>query len=186
MGEHELGLVTGRRLAPPLGVDERRFAAAVATSPHAGTTRRDVLAAWADALPLGGPAAEVDRSTDWVLGPSGTTGAYPAIGVREPVRPLAGIVPRGYLLGALGPRPVSAEHQRAWRDAADVIDRYRDRWGVTDRSDALGPDAERSRLPASQLADRVRAANHVGEMLRRLGRDRVPSLQRSHRSIGRD
>ncbi len=190
MGELELAAITGRRLDPLAGVDEHRFAAALMTSPHALTTRRGVLAAWAEALPRGSPAHDVERSTDWVLGLSGPrgggTGTETARGVREPVRSLAGIVPRRYLLGALGPRPISIEHQQAWRDAADSIDRYRDRWGVTDRSDALGGDAQLGRLPARQLADRIRASNRVSEMLRRLGRDRGATLHRPHLSIGRD
>ena len=188
--ELELDALTGHRLDPPPGVDERRFAAALMNSPHAVTTRRGVLAAWADALPRGGPAGEVERSTDWVLGypdpAGGAGGSGTERGVRESALPLAAAVPRRYLLNALGARPISADHQRAWREAADAIDGYRDRWGVTDRVEALGGGIPLARLPARQLADRLRTSDRIGEMLRRLGRERGPALDRPHLSIGRD
>ena len=57
---------------------------------------------------------------------------------------------------------------------------------MTDRAEALGVGVPLARLPARQLADRLRTSDRIGEMLRRLGRERGPALDRQRLSIGRD
>ena len=60
------------------------------------------------------------------------------IGVAEDTHSLRSVVPRTYVLAALGPRPVNDVDHVVWRDAADAIDAYRSRWHVAPGGDALG------------------------------------------------
>jgi hypothetical protein len=45
-----------------------------------------------------------------------------------------------YLIATLGPRPASLQAARLWDHAAQRINAYRQRWGVTDPADALGDE----------------------------------------------
>jgi hypothetical protein len=160
------------------------------TSAHATTNRRGVVGAWASSLSHGAPVADVERSADWVLASPPTaagassmeesTRSVRARGVAEPSRALAGVVPPGHLVGALGPRPVAASHQRTWREAADVIDRYRTTWHVDDRAEALGSANALHLMSTRQLADRVRTGRQVEEARTRLGLHRATDLERAN------
>jgi len=105
-------------------------------------------------------------------------------GVAEPKRAIGGIVPPGYLLSALGPRPLDARARDTWGDAALAIERYRDRWGVRDRREALGPANEMGGLGVAQLADRFRVAMLVDRRPLALGHERGAVLERSGRGAG--
>ena len=63
------------------------------------------------------------------LKPDGSDVAAP-----EPVAP-------AYLVAALGERPGTERAARLWDNAARRIAEHRERWGITDPHDALGPDA---------------------------------------------
>ncbi|HVX20237.1 MAG TPA: MobF family relaxase [Acidimicrobiales bacterium] len=146
-------------------VDEHRFAAVLVRSVHATAARRDVVAAWASSLDGGAPAPDVLRCVD-ALSP------WPAaVGAAEPRRAVAGLVPDGHLLAALGPRPGRPDQLAAWRSAAADIDRYRARWDVADVVHPLGDDRQRSRMPARQLADHLAVSRRVADARRLLGRD---------------
>jgi len=59
-----------------------------------------------------------------------------------------------YLVAALGPRPERAQAARLWDHAAQRIDAYRQRWGVTDPADALGdPPATGEQLDDHRAAE---------------------------------
>jgi len=85
--------------------------------------------------------------------------------------------PPGWLTGALG-RPPRGRHARAealleWRRAALAIDRYRERFGITDTTSALG---ERPRAPAAGRAHDD-ARRHI-ERARHARRHRQLGLER--------
>jgi conjugative relaxase-like TrwC/TraI family protein len=96
-----------RRTGPPARrFDEHRFSATVWTTPHGGVRRRDAVAAFADAAPDGVPGSDLGRVVDqWV--PAGR------IGVGEPLHPRRAVVPDGYLVRALGARPLKPDAHEA-------------------------------------------------------------------------
>jgi conjugative relaxase-like TrwC/TraI family protein len=188
-GPTEIRVVLDRRHVPAANIDERRFAVALIASCPSSTNRRSVVGAWAASIADGAAVADAERSADWVLrAPAPGRASHQSdhddaaervpAGVAEPSRALAGVVPPGYLVRSLGARPVAEHHQRTWRAAADTIDRYRTRWDVRDRADALGPDNALCRLPTRQLADRVRAGAQVEGARARLGRHQANPPER--------
>ncbi len=163
-------------------VDEHRFAAALAGTPHAAAARRDAVAAWAGALETGSPGAEVGRCVD-ALAPW-----EPAMGVAEPRRALAGLVAPPHLLRTLGPRPATAEGLTVWQRAATAIERYRRTWHVTDRADALGVDegaGALTRFPARRLAEHLVVVRELADAQRRLGRQGRRAPVSPELSLGR-
>jgi conjugative relaxase-like TrwC/TraI family protein len=163
----ELGSVWGRSLRAADGLDERRFAATLGGSPD-GAPRRAVIEAWAAALDRGGARRDIEGSVDrWVGEPDA------AVGVGEPVRPIAPLLVPGHLIRALGPRPTTAADQDLWRSAARAVSQYRERWGVTDPVRALGVDGgarDLCALAAPRLSDHVAVSRHVADTRRALGR----------------
>lgn len=68
----------------------------------------------------------------------------------------------------LGPRPTSRRSRQLWDHAAELIADYRDRWGLADTNELLGP------LPAAgtpQRADRASLDRQLNRLERLLGRD---------------
>lgn len=177
----EARAVWGRPVSRAGGVDERRFVAALGASPD-GAPRRGVVEAWAAALDAGGAARDVEDSVDrW----AGTADA--AVGVGEARRAIGPFIVPGHLVRALGPRPATAAAQDLWRDAAQAVARYRERWGVADPLRALGVEdtgRDLSALPAPRLAEHVVVSRTITETRRALGR----SLERAgvHEGWGRD
>ena len=195
---------TSRDLAPrTVGstLDEYRFAKALTGSGQSSVTRRDAVAAWAHGLDGGAPSVDIDRCVDRLA----TWGT--AVGVAEPRRRPAGLVPAAHLLGTLGPRPADPDRLVAWRSAAADIDRYRHRWGVADDV-ARGPGADRqargpgadvvaralgadgttdylSRLPVRQLADHLAVARRVADARRLLGREASRNIEGPDLGLGR-
>jgi conjugative relaxase-like TrwC/TraI family protein len=157
--------VTVRRSA---GIDEHRLAAALWVSVHAAPTRRDVVAAWAGATTQGVAAREVLGAVEAWAPSRG------AVGVEEPHLALRTVVPGAAVLATLGPRPVTAAEQVAYRTGAAAIETYRRRWDVTDGAHALGVDgtpASLAALPARRLADHLEVERTLHSVGRALGRD---------------
>jgi conjugative relaxase-like TrwC/TraI family protein len=156
-------------------VDEHAFAAVLMPMPHGGAHRRDVVEAFAAAAPDGVPAHWVDRlTTAWVNDP------VTAVGVAEPLHRRGEVVPGGHLVQVLGPRPLEPRAHDVWRGAADVIEEYRRRWGLTRGPDAFGlgdTPLPRTALGARQLADHVRTMDAVGTACARLGRRQAPAVE---------
>lgn len=173
----DLGPPTRRAL-----VDEHRFAASLYEGAlHGGSTRRDVVAAWAQSLRGGAPAPEVERCVN-ALAPW----PFP-VGVSEVARPRAELVPSPLAVRALGPRPATVGALTTWLAAARTVDRARQR-GTDVRDLGSGGAARRSdlaRLPIRQLADRLAVERVVVETRRRLGRARPPAQREADRSLGR-
>lgn len=163
----DLGRVRGRPAAGPAALDEHRFAGALAAVPTVG--RRHVVAAWADAVTPGAPAAAVEAAVDhWVTGPR-------RVGVAEEPLARRSLVPAPHLLDTLGPRPATGDGQPAWRHGAHLLDAYRTRWPAG--PEPLHPDAGgRGAVPVAQLADLLATERGVEDVRRRLGRavDRLP------------
>jgi len=169
----DLSVVTGRSLPSSPVVDEHRFAASLVTSPHAAATRRQVVAAWARSLAGGSPVADVercaDRLADW----------GDAVGVAEPRRPPADVVPPSHALAALGPRPSSPAALEVWLEGSAAIDAYRRRWAPAGERGTFEVEASGKALAAMgprQLADHLATSRRVDDARRRLGRafGRVP------------
>lgn len=146
-------------------VDEHRFAAAIAACPPAGVCRRDVVAAWSEALAGGARADDLERAVDhWAPVEVGS------LGVAEPRRAPASCVPAPHLFSALGPRPAAAEGQPVWQRAAAAIDHYRGRWGIDGDRRPLGADREHlAGLPYLRLAEHLEVCRTVREAVVRLG-----------------
>jgi conjugative relaxase-like TrwC/TraI family protein len=77
---------------------------------------------------------------------------------------------------ALGPPPASMRGRRAWRQAAAQLGEYRDRYGITDPEQALGPEPKRGDLEQRRA---WRACRDTAERLRARGEhtrqpDRAP------------
>jgi conjugative relaxase-like TrwC/TraI family protein len=165
-GPMELGRATGHPPPTPCLVDEHRFAAAISLTPHGGARRRDVVAAFAAAAPLGVEAAPLARLVDhWVPDPS--------VGVAETLHHRRDVVPANHVLGALGPRPLNPTDHALWVGAAAAFNAYRDRWGldrVTATLVAPGSTSGLSSLSAPRLADHLRTARHLEAVRARLGR----------------
>jgi conjugative relaxase-like TrwC/TraI family protein len=183
---HELAAEWGRRArsveGPPLTemdlpgrrgsagerrtLDEHRFGAVLSLAPDGAARRRDVVTAFGTAAVGGAGAQSVERLAElWV-----SSGGQ--VGVAEQAHPLRSVVPSGYQLRALGPRPVDPAGHQVWRDAAGAIDTYRRRWSVTTPGDALGADAlpqGLASLPAARLVDHLRTARQIESARLRLG-----------------
>ncbi len=148
----------------PTGVgirlDEHRFAASIASAPPSGVCRRDVVAAWADALGTGGRVPDVEASVEhWA--PAAAAG----LGVAERRYAPAAVVPAPHLVALLGPRPAGPDLQPLWREAAAAVERYRERWGP----DGPAPDAPTRALvgmATRRIADHLEVRRTL-EMARR-------------------
>jgi hypothetical protein len=168
----ELRAILGSPPVPTGGasINEHRFGAALSLAPDGAARRRDVVTAFGTAALGGAAAANVERLTElWTPDHSQRT----QVGVAEDVRPLRTVVPGGYLLIALGPRPVDPADHEVWRDAAHAIDHYRRRWGVKERSDVLGVDGLQSgisSLPTDRLVEHLRITRDIEVARQRLGR----------------
>jgi conjugative relaxase-like TrwC/TraI family protein len=149
-------------------LDEHTFGAVLSGAPDGAARRRDVVTALGTAAIGGASMPTVQQLTDlWV--PSAPA---EEIGVAERAHQLRTVVPPGYLLRALGPRPVDSSEHRVWREAAHAIDEYRHQWGITTTKEALGLDqlpSGISSLGTDQLVDHLRAAGHMEMARQRLG-----------------
>ncbi len=136
----EIQTVLGRRAERTAGtqsLDEHRFGATLSLPADGAARRRDVATAFATAAVAGADAQTVEALTDlWTPRLS----EREQVGVAEDTRTLRSVTPGGHLLEALGPRPVDRVDHAVWREAARVVDDYRDRWQVGRGSDALGTD----------------------------------------------
>lgn len=70
-----------------------------------------------------------------------------------------------YLDNLLGPVPQDRDERAQWRQAASVVERYRQTWEVTDREDALGPLAEGAAV--DQVRQREEAADAAARYVSR-------------------
>jgi conjugative relaxase-like TrwC/TraI family protein len=160
----ELGAVLGRAQPGRPVVAEHAFAAELALAADGGVRRRDVAAAFAQGATRGARAEVIERMADvWVPSPSG------AVGVAEPALARRRIIPGGYHLRAIGPRPLDPAAQACWRDAAQQIDQYRERWRVSGASHALGSEEAQGSWPTARLIDHVRTSAALHQARARLG-----------------
>jgi hypothetical protein len=109
--------------------------------------------------------------------------------VAESRQTLRSVVPSGYLLRALGPRPVGAPEQSVWLEGAHAVDRFRRDWGITTTEHALGVDggpAALAGLPARRLADHLGVQRTLDGVALRLGRSRPERQHEQDRALGRD
>jgi conjugative relaxase-like TrwC/TraI family protein len=161
--------------SPSVGqrVDEYRFQAAIEACPPSGVCRRDVVAAWSDAVARGSRVRAIEGASDhWVPGDKD------AVGVAEPRHAPGTCVPAPHLIHALGPRPATADGQPVWQRAAAAIDRYRQRWGVERDTRLLGTDRDHlAGLPHRRLADHLEVSRTVREALVSLGGDARARLE---------
>lgn len=153
--------------SPSVGqrVDEYRFQAAIEACPPSGVCRRDVVAAWSEAVAHGARVSEIEGASDhWVPGDKGS------VGVAESRHAPGTCVPAQHLIRALGPRPVAADSQPVWQRAAAAIDHYRQRWGVEHDTRLLGADRDHlAGLSHRRLADHLEVSRTVREALVSLG-----------------
>ena len=161
--------------SPSVGqrVDEYRFQAAIEACPPSGVCRRDVVAAWSDAVARGSRVRAIEGASDhWVPRDKD------AVGVAEPRHAPGTCVPAPHLIHALGPRPATADGQPVWQRAAAAIDRYRQRWGVERDTRLLGTDRDHlAGLPHRRLADHLEVSRTVREALVSLGGDARARLE---------
>jgi len=154
-------------VAAPGSFDEHRFAGAIATTPHGGAFRRDVVKAFAGSARDGVPAGSLDRVTDlWAT--------ESRVGVAEALATRQSVVPAHHHLRALGPRPFDPAGHETWLTAARAIDAYRARWGIELAAEPLGADRTLSSLPAARLAEHLRVERQLDAARMRLGR-RAPA-----------
>lgn len=160
LGGHAVAMVLGRTEAArrPAALDEAKFAASVLGAGAGGVTRREVVAAWADAVLPGASAGNVLGAVDHWLRPDDG-----AVGVAEREHAPRAVVPARQVVEVIGPRPARASDQPVWHRAADAVEAYRTRWGRDERN--------RSELSPLHLADRVDVDRQVAEARRMLGRD---------------
>jgi conjugative relaxase-like TrwC/TraI family protein len=150
-------------------LSEHRFGASLSLTPDGGARRRDIAVAFGAAAVDGTSVQNIERLTDLTT-PQPTE--RPQIGVAEDTYSLRSVVPRTYVLEALGPRPVNDIDHAVWRDAADAIDGYRTRWHVSAGGDALGADSLASgisSLPTDRLIDHLETDRHIEVARQRLG-----------------
>ncbi len=181
-GGRPLDLAPGVRpeAGEPDRLEEGRFAAVIAGASPSGVCRRDVVAAWATASRAGVEGCELQGAVDhW------TPAADCGIGVGELRAAPGRYVPPPHLLRALGSRPVGVAGQGEWRRAAALIDRYRERWGVSGPSPLREPGAPLAAFPMARLVDHLEVSRMVSETLVRLGGRRPTTLERDAPSIGR-
>ncbi len=169
--------------SPSVGqrVDEYRFQAAIEACPPSGVCRRDVVAAWSDAVARGSRVRAIEGASDhWVPGDKD------AVGVAEPRHAPGTCVPAPHLIHALGPRPATADGQPVWQRAAAAIDRYRQRWGVERDTRLLGTDRDHlAGLPHRRLADHLEVSRTVREALVSLGGDARARLEHNGLALER-
>jgi conjugative relaxase-like TrwC/TraI family protein len=171
----ELAGVFGPRRHERQSFNEHQFASVLSTTPDGGARRRNVTAAFGVAARDGASAHVLEQLTDlWVPLPR-----HSQVGVSESVHQRRAVVPAGYLLRTLGPRPVDPADHMVWRDAARCIVDYRQRWGVTRSSDALGVEATSSGLSSlatTRLVDHLRTVQYVETARARLGQREPPVM----------
>lgn len=170
----DLGLAPGRPSPSPHLLDEHRYAGVIALTPHGGARRRDVVVAFAAGAPQGVEAAPLESLVEH-------TAPTAAVGVAEPLRRRADVVPANHLLHTLGPRPLDPAGHALWTGAARALTAYRDRWGPDRTTAALGVEGSTlglSSLPATRLADHVRTARHLEAVRSRLRRGEPAEVDR--------
>ncbi len=170
---------------PGTTLDEHRFATSLhAGTVHGGATRREVVAAWADAAASGVSGADVrdciDQLARWDR----------AVGVAELPHQRAELLASPQALWALGPRPVRPGRLAVWQHAAAAVDRARARGVGQDVRTApwhyprLSP-AGLARLTTEQLAAHLTATRAVADARRRLGLPTTSPERDAARSRGR-
>jgi len=82
-----------------------------------------------------------------------------------------------YLTRAIGDRPDAPSERGAWRQAVDVVEAYRSRWGVTDIDSALGREPTR-RDQKRDRSEVERLLSGQGERTRTKDRE-PPAIERS-------
>ncbi len=173
-----IDLAVGHRDADPATLDEHRFAAVIAGAAPSGVCRRDVVAAWATGAGQGVDGHQLQLAVDhWAP-------ATADLGVAEPRRAPALVLPPRAALRALGPRPVGVAGQAEWRAAAAAIDRYRARWGVAFDPSEIGGASLVAFSPA-RVADHLEVSQLIGEVRVRLGRHHRSALERDGHVLGR-
>jgi conjugative relaxase-like TrwC/TraI family protein len=161
---HELTSVLGHRRPERATLSEHQFAGVLSVAPDGGARRRDVVAAFAQSARHGAPVATVQQLTDtWAPEPASV------VGVAETVRRRDTVVPGPHLLRALGPRPLDVGAHSVWREAAQCIDDYRQRWQVV-ASETLGVELCQADWPTVRMVDHLRTTNLVQAARTRLGR----------------
>lgn len=177
VGPEEQGLYVPQIEGGSDGIDERALGVAVAS--RQVVTRRDVVAAWSDAVVLGAPASEVQQAVEhWVHDDH--------IGVSEQGVAASRVVVQRQLVNLLGPRPVRARLQPVWQDAARQIDRYRQRWDEAKLPGEGGADPSMvlAKMAPAQLAHALATQRTVTQARLALGRARAPAPRSLDRQIG--
>jgi hypothetical protein len=153
----------------PTVLDEHRYAAVIAVTPHGGARRRDVVVAFDAAVSDGVDAATLNHLVShWI--PAGGS-----VGVAEPLYARTVVMPANHLLRALGPRPADAGAHGVWVEAAHAIDAYRERWRVDDLA----------RSDRAQRAERADGLDSAGRLSRAERFDRaVGRLDRATEPLG--
>jgi conjugative relaxase-like TrwC/TraI family protein len=162
----ELPTLRVTRTEQPRWVDEHRFHGTLTLSADGGARRRDVVRAFGEAAAGGATAGELGQLTElW-------TPATSNRGVHEEVHALRELVPGGHLLRALGPRPVDPARHGVWRGAAQSLEAYGSRWGLTRPGDALGQEQSSGALssfPAARLVAHLEMTRQLETARQRLG-----------------
>jgi conjugative relaxase-like TrwC/TraI family protein len=171
-GPTDLGAVLDRPVVGHRAVDEHRFGAALAAAGPAAVTRRQVVGAWAGALPGGATAQAVGDCVDQLLPDLG-------VGVAEPGFAPAQVSAPAAARRALGPRPPSPGPLAVWLQAARHLDRYRDRWGEFRPSGAVGMEYGLHRAAPAQLAEYLAVSRELRAARRALGREPVRAERES-------
>jgi hypothetical protein len=163
-------------------LDERHFARQLGERAGSVLHRRDAMAAWSNAVEAGAPAPVLRSGLEQWLG----TADAPGVG-EAPVAP-ADLVPPGYLVAVLGPRPADGPGVATWLEVARAVDGYRRRFGVAEAREPLGqppdgpglatvgPDRLAAHLALVRKIDRARLA---------LGRPRWREVESPERSLDR-
>ncbi len=172
-----LVLATANRANPAVDLDEVGFACRLADV--RAPTRREAVAAWADSLPAGAPAAWVrgcvERLAVW-----GTE-----VGVAERATAPGPLVASARQRHALGARPRTPSALGVWQRGAGALDAYHRRWGDDGRSPDPADPAARRGLPAIRLADHLATERALAAAHRELGRRTVGSREPAALDRGR-
>jgi conjugative relaxase-like TrwC/TraI family protein len=101
----------------------------------------------------------------WIAGNADLFGRYriaqQAIGERRQAIEAAVLADPGqHLVGELGPPPLMGSGRRSWAQTAVAIETYRERWGITDPTVALGPEP--------QGPEQRRQRRHIGLAIQQL------------------
>jgi hypothetical protein len=147
-------------------LNEHRFRASLSHATDGAVRRRDVVVGLGAAAVPGAHAPTLEQLTDLWVAPSRE------VGVAEVAHAPRRLVPGDHLIAALGPRPVDVRGHTVWREGARAIEAYRQQWGVTRSTDALGvgPGSEVATFPATRLADHVRTVRTIETARQLLGR----------------